>query len=136
MPFTLHPQLAADTLVVGELALSRLLLMNDARFPWLILVPRRTGRIEIIDLPAADRAALMEEIALVSAVLKRETAAEKLNVGAIGNRVSQLHVHVVARSASDAVWPDPVWGRGVARPYAAEVGRERAGAIWSAIGFV
>ena len=131
--FLLDPRLAADTIPVGELALSRVLLMDDSRFPWLILVPRRPDCREIIDLGAADRMMLMDEIAACSGALQRVTAAEKLNVGAIGNRVAQLHVHVVARFASDDAWPEPVWGRGAPVRFAADAGREFAAVIWSAI---
>jgi diadenosine tetraphosphate (Ap4A) HIT family hydrolase len=117
--FSLHPQLARDTAPVGDLALARVLAMNDANYPWLVLVPRRSGIVEIIDLDEAGRSRLMAEIAQVSAALKQLTACDKLNVAAIGNIVPQLHVHVVARRASDAAWPKPVWGAVPARPYAA-----------------
>ena len=110
--FTLDPQLAADTIPIGNLNLCQVQLMNDSRFPWLTLVPRRSGLAEIIDLAAADRAQLMDEMALTSAALKSLTGAQKLNVGALGNIVRQLHVHIVARFASDAAWPGPVWGFG------------------------
>jgi len=107
--WSLHPQLAADTMPVCDLALSRLLVMNDANFPWLILVPRRAGVSEIIDL-GAEQALLMDELALVSRALKEETRCDKLNVAAIGNMVPQLHVHIVARRRDDPAWPKPVWG--------------------------
>jgi diadenosine tetraphosphate (Ap4A) HIT family hydrolase len=107
--WSLHPQLAADTVPVCDLALSRLLAMNDANFPWLIVVPRRVGVSEIIDL-GDEQTLLMDELALVSRALKDETRCDKLNVAAIGNMVPQLHVHVVARRKDDAVWPKPVWG--------------------------
>jgi len=115
--FALHPRLAADTFVVGELPLSRLLLMNDERFPWCILVPRRQGLQDLHELDDADSAALFGEIRAVSLRLLALEDVDKLNVGALGNRVPQLHVHVVARRTSDAAWPDPVWGNGQARPY-------------------
>ena len=115
--FNLDPRLAADTIVLGDLALCHVLLMNDARFPWLILVPARDGLREIVDLPAADRAVLMEEIAAASRALTAVAGPEKLNVGALGNIVGQLHVHVVARRAGDAAWPGPVWGAGTAEAY-------------------
>jgi diadenosine tetraphosphate (Ap4A) HIT family hydrolase len=118
-PWSLHPQLARDTVAVGDLALSRLLAMNDANYPWVILVPRRAAAVEIIDLDATDRAGLMSEIARVSAVLRQLTVCDKLNVAAIGNVVPQLHVHVVARRTGDAAWPRPVWGAVPARAYAA-----------------
>jgi diadenosine tetraphosphate (Ap4A) HIT family hydrolase len=107
--WSLHPQLAADTVSVCDLALSRLLAMNDANFPWLILVPRRAGASEIIDL-GDEQSLLMDEISLVSRALKDETRCDKLNVAAIGNVVPQLHVHIVARRKDDAAWPKPVWG--------------------------
>jgi diadenosine tetraphosphate (Ap4A) HIT family hydrolase len=107
--WSLHPQLHADTVPVCDLALSRLLAMNDANFPWLIVVPRRAGVSEIIDL-GAEQAALMDELALVSRALKDETRCDKLNVAAIGNMVPQLHIHIVARRKDDAAWPKPVWG--------------------------
>jgi diadenosine tetraphosphate (Ap4A) HIT family hydrolase len=110
MPFTLHPQLERDTVPVCDLALSRVLLMNDANYPWLILVPRRESVVEIVDLAEDDRQQLMGEIARASSALKAVTECEKLNVAAIGNMVPQLHVHVVARRHSDPVWPKPVWG--------------------------
>ncbi len=115
--FALDPQLDADTIPLGRLALSRVLLMNDMRFPWIILVPERAGAAEIIDLDGADRALLMEEIAKASHALKRGFDPDKLNVAALGNRVRQLHVHVIARFVSDAAWPNPVFGSGPAQPY-------------------
>jgi diadenosine tetraphosphate (Ap4A) HIT family hydrolase len=117
--WSLHPQLARDTAPVGDLALTRVLAMNDANYPWVILVPRRGGVVEIVDLDEADRTRLMAEIAQVSAALKQLTACDKLNVAAIGNIVPQLHIHVVARRTNDAAWPKPVWGAVPARPYAA-----------------
>jgi diadenosine tetraphosphate (Ap4A) HIT family hydrolase len=93
--------------------------MNDANYPWVILVPRRSGAVEIIDLGEADRTGLMAEIAEVSAALRELTACAKLNIAAIGNVVPQLHVHVVARRIDDAAWPKPIWGAVPAKPYAA-----------------
>jgi diadenosine tetraphosphate (Ap4A) HIT family hydrolase len=115
--FTLHPRLAADTVFVADWGLSRVLLMNDACYPWLILVPRVAGAVEIFDLFHTDRTTLMEEIARAAQALKSISGAQKINVGALGNLVPQLHVHVVARSAGDAAWPGPVWGQGSAVPY-------------------
>lgn len=134
--FVLDPRLAADTLAVGDLPLSHVLLMNDSRFAWLILVPRRPDCREIIDLSPGDRTALMEEIALCSTALRGLTRPDKLNVGAIGNKVAQLHVHVVGRFETDEAWPEPVWGRGTPVPYPADTGRSRAAAIWSALGLL
>ncbi|HVZ92018.1 MAG TPA: HIT family protein [Rhizomicrobium sp.] len=116
--FVLHPRLEADTLFVADWALSRVLAMNDARFPWVLLVPRRAGCVEIADLPASDRVMLIEEIARASEGLKRSTACAKLNIGALGNQVTQLHIHVVGRNAGDEAWPGAVWGYGRPRPYA------------------
>jgi diadenosine tetraphosphate (Ap4A) HIT family hydrolase len=109
--------LAADTLPVGDLELSRVLLMNDARYPWLILVPRRAGLAEIVDLDAVDRAILIEEVAAASAFVRALPHVDKLNVGALGNVVKQLHVHVLGRAVGDPAWPGPVWGAGEAWPY-------------------
>jgi diadenosine tetraphosphate (Ap4A) HIT family hydrolase len=115
--WTLHPQLAADTTVVGELALSRVLAVNAADYPWLILVPRRPGVVELTDL-GADAFPLMAEIALASLTLKEVTQCDKINVAAIGNVVPQLHIHVVARCKTDPHWPKPIWG--VETPRAAD----------------
>lgn len=117
MAFVLHPSLARDTVEVAHLPLCAVLLMKDRRFPWLILVPRREAVREICELPPEDRAVLIEEIARASEGLRRLFQPDKLNVGALGNIVPQLHVHVVARTAGDAAWPGPVWGSGPAEPY-------------------
>jgi len=110
--FVLHPQLEKDTLFVAELALCRVLLMNNKLFPWLILVPRVEGAREIIDFPAQAQHVLIDEIARVSHVMQALFAPDKLNVAALGNQVEQLHVHVIARYRSDVAWPHPVWGKG------------------------
>lgn len=117
MSFELHERLAADTLLVTDLALCRVLLMNDRRFPWLILVPRRPGLRDFDDVAGPEKADFHAEIDLASAVLREAAGAEKMNVAALGNIVSQLHVHVIARFAGDAAWPAPVWGVGQAEPY-------------------
>lgn len=110
--YVLDPTLAADTVALADLDLCTVRLAKDARFPWLILVPRRPGMAEIIDLGDMDRAVLFDEILLASRVLKAATGCDKLNVAALGNQVRQLHVHVIARFAGDAAWPRPVWGVG------------------------
>ncbi|MFS8036964.1 HIT family protein [Xanthobacter sp. AM11] len=115
-PFRLDPRLEADGPALGDLALSHLRLVDDARFLWVVLVPRRPGLVEIIDLPAAERAVLMEEIAAVSQAVKAAGGCAKLNVAALGNMVPQLHVHVVGRNPGDAAWPGPVFGAGVRAP--------------------
>jgi diadenosine tetraphosphate (Ap4A) HIT family hydrolase len=127
--WSLHPQLEADSVVLGDLPLSQLLLGKDANYPWLILVPRRAGASEIIDLDAADRALLMEEIANVSGALKAATRCRKLNVAALGNAVPQLHVHIVARRETDPAWPKPIWGVAAAKAYAASVRDELIAAL-------
>lgn len=115
--FLLHPRLEADTVFITDWALSRVLAMNDARTPWLLLVPRRAELTEVHELSTADRAELMEEIARASAALKSLTRAAKINIGALGNLVPQLHIHIVARNPGDFAWPGPVWGQGAAQPY-------------------
>ena len=123
MSFTLHPRLMADTVVIADWALSRVLLMNDARFPWIILVPRKEGLTEIFDLDEASQGMLTKETARTGARLKawarKFGGGDKINIGMIGNLVPQLHVHVVSRAKSDPAWPGPVWGVGTAVPYEA-----------------
>jgi diadenosine tetraphosphate (Ap4A) HIT family hydrolase len=115
--FSLDSRLAADTLAICDLSLSTVRLMNDSRFPWLILVPRRDHASEITDLEPADRVRLWDEVAHISRALADIAKPKKLNVAAIGNIVAQLHVHVIARHETDAAWPRPVWGVGIAQPY-------------------
>ena len=115
--WSLHPQLARDTVAVGDLALSRVLLANDANYPWLILVPRRPDLVEIIDLNKNEQVQFLGEIDAAARVLKSATECEKLNIAALGNVVAQLHVHVIGRRHSDAVWPKPVWGAAPASAY-------------------
>jgi diadenosine tetraphosphate (Ap4A) HIT family hydrolase len=117
MTFTLDERLARDALLIGDLPLCRVLLMNDARWPWLILVPRREGLVELIDLDPPDQTRLMDEAGRAARFLKSQARADKINVGALGNIVRQLHLHVVARVIGDPAWPGPVWGYGVATPY-------------------
>ncbi len=115
--FTLHPRLAADTLEIADLPLCKVLLMKDARYPWLILVPRRDGLREIHQLKVRARSELMEEIAQCSQIIESLFAPDKINVGALGNLVPQLHIHVIGRRTDDAAWPGPVWGVGETEPY-------------------
>ncbi len=123
--FALHPQLAADGLLLADWPLSQVLRMNDAAYPWLILVPRLTGAREIIDLSAADRVRLMDEIAWASQALKDLHHPDKINVGALGNMVPQLHIHVLGRYKDDPAWPKPVWGHAAPiRFEAADAARE------------
>jgi diadenosine tetraphosphate (Ap4A) HIT family hydrolase len=118
MAFELHHRLAADCFLIGDFPLSRALLMNDNRFPWCILVPRRDALRDLHDLAATDRVALFDEIDVVSRELTKLHPSDKINVAALGNQVPQLHVHVIARRVDDAAWPAPVWGSGSAVPYA------------------
>src|SRR5882757_4552111 len=106
-PWSLHPQLVQDTAEIGDLPLARVLLMDDANYPWLVLVPRLADAVEIIDLDDGQQVQMMYEISLLARVLKDVTECDKLNVAAIGNVVPQLHIHVVARSRSDAACPRP-----------------------------
>jgi diadenosine tetraphosphate (Ap4A) HIT family hydrolase len=115
--FSLDPRLAADTYPVISLPLCDVLLMNDARYPWLILVPRRAGTVEISDLDADEQTLLWQEVNRASAALRTVAPCDKLNLGALGNIVRQLHVHIVARREGDAAWPGPVWGNGHATAY-------------------
>jgi diadenosine tetraphosphate (Ap4A) HIT family hydrolase len=117
MTFILDPRLASIGLAVGDFPLCRVLLMNDRRWPWLMLVPMREGIVELTDLRASDRALLIEETASAADFLKAHTGARKINLGALGNVVPQFHQHVVARSPGDPAWPGPVWGQGAAQPY-------------------
>ncbi|WP_266168993.1 HIT domain-containing protein [Dyella subtropica] len=119
--FMLDARLEADTHRVTSLPLCDVLLMNDARFPWLILVPHRAGLVEIADLPEEAQATLWQELNQAAAALRDVAPCDKLNLGALGNIVRQLHVHVVARREGDAAWPGPVWGSGPAEPYATAV---------------
>ena len=122
--FVLDDRLANDSLSVTITGLCDLRLNKDRRWPWLVLVPRRPGISEIFELTPLDQTLLTFEIDLVASALKTVTGATKINVGALGNIVRQLHVHVIARSEGDANWPGPVWGFGKAEPYEDDEMRE------------
>ena len=115
--FVLDPSLARDTVPLEDWALCRVLLMNDAQYPWLILVPARPGLRDFHDLEPADQALATGEITRASKALQSLFTPVKLNVAALGNMVPQLHIHVIARFADDAAWPKPVWGVRPAEPY-------------------
>lgn len=117
MSFELNARLEGDTFLVGDLPLCRVLMMNDRRYPWLILVPRLSGVTEIHQLDEGDRMALMRESCVVAEVMERLFEPHKMNVAALGNVVSQLHVHHVGRKADDPSWPGPVWGHSPAESY-------------------
>jgi len=119
--FTLHKRLAADTIPVGRFELCQLLMMNDATYPWFILVPMREGITEAHQLSPTDRALLTEESAILSLALSKAFAADKMNIAALGNKVSQLHIHHVVRHQDDPTWPDPVWGRRLPDAYGEEM---------------
>jgi diadenosine tetraphosphate (Ap4A) HIT family hydrolase len=123
--FSLHERLAADCITLDDWPLCRVLLMNDASYPWLILVPRRPGLSEFHDVADADRPQLMVEIDRASRALKTRFDADKINVGALGNMVPQLHIHVIARYKEDPAWPGPVWGKQPPRRYEPGALRER-----------
>lgn len=115
--FVLDKRLAATTVHLCDLPVSRLLVMDDARYPWLILVPRRAHLTEWHELEPVDRVMVSEEVATVSCGLKALTGCHKINVANLGNVVPQLHIHVIARNPGDPSWPGPVWGQGAAVPY-------------------
>lgn len=116
--FELDARLAADTSPVISLPLCDVLLMNDTRYPWLVLVPRRAGLVELTDLEGAEQAVLWQEVNKASAALRSAASCDKLNLGLLGNVVRQLHVHIVVRRKGDEAWPGPVWGNGQPVPYA------------------
>jgi diadenosine tetraphosphate (Ap4A) HIT family hydrolase len=129
--FVLDPRLAGDTAFICEWPLSNVYRMNDRRYAWIVLVPRRGGLVEPFDLDAEGQARLWREAMHGSRLLKSESACRKVNVGALGNVVSQLHVHIVARNAGDPAWPGPVWGHSAAERFEpaaldADVARWRA----------
>lgn len=135
MTFSLHERLAADTVELLRWPLSLVLLMKARQWPWLILVPMRAGLREIHDLGPADRTALIEEAARASRTLQRLFRPDKVNVGALGNLVPQLHLHVVARFRDDPAWPGPVWGV-PPEPYAADALAQRIAGLRVALGGV
>ncbi|PVE25929.1 HIT family protein [Microvirga sp. KLBC 81] len=134
MTFQLDSRLEADTIPIGDLALSSVLLLNDARFPWFVLVPRIPNVSEITDLSEEHYAQLAQEIRIATRVMLELSKPDKVNVGALGNIVTQLHVHVIGRFRSDPAWPGPVWGHGTRKPYpdhAATALIERAAALFA-----
>ena len=125
--FSLDPRLEQDTIFILDGPLSRIGLMKDARFPWLIVVPRKTQAREWLDLNATEQALLQTEInACAIALQEKFPDGEKLNIAALGNVVSQLHVHVILRNQHDAAWPNPVWGFGQRTLYTADAMKDLA----------
>lgn len=131
--FALHPQLADDTHPLTTLTLCELRLMDDANYPWLVLVPRIAGAREMIDLDVGQRRQLTDEIDVAARLLRDAFRPYKLNVAALGNMVEQLHVHVIGREQDDPAWPAPVWGRVAARPYTPEQLVARIGQLQAAL---
>ena len=117
MGFEAAPAFEAGSVAAAEWPLCHVRLQDDARSPWLILIPRVEGAVELEDLSVEQRAMLMEETVRAGALVRALGEVEKLNVGAIGNVTAQLHIHVVGRRRNDGLWPDPVWGRGPVVPY-------------------
>jgi diadenosine tetraphosphate (Ap4A) HIT family hydrolase len=132
--FGLDSRLEGDTLFVGDLSLSRVLLMNDSRYPWLILVPRVAGVAEWHELSESHQQELLTEQIKAATILQASTGAYKMNVAALGNLVRQLHVHVIARFESDQAWPGPVWGVGSGRPYDPPIAQGFIAELRSALG--
>jgi diadenosine tetraphosphate (Ap4A) HIT family hydrolase len=132
--FSLHPQLAADTIPIGELALSRVLLMNNAELPWLILVPRRENISEWHHLAPQDQLQLHVESMGVSSILMDLFNGDKLNTGALGNLVPQLHLHHIVRFTGDSIWPQPVWGNIEAKLYTESDQKSRTISLQQALG--
>ena len=131
--FQLHPRLAADTVIAGRFKLSLCLLVNDARYPWCILVPQREGISEIYQLPEDDQYQLQRESSRLAEAMMTLFTADKMNLAALGNLVPQLHLHHVARYRDDAAWPGPIWGVGDSQPYTPEQIEQRLGQIHGAL---
>jgi len=133
--WTLHPKLLHDTAHLGDLPLSRVLVMNDANYPWLILVPRKPDITELIDLDEREQTQLMGEVTQVARALRELTACHKLNIAALGNVVPQLHVHIIARFRHDAAWPNPIWSVVPRRAYPPEDLENFMRPLCAALGF-
>ncbi|WP_313173565.1 HIT family protein [Stenotrophomonas sp.] len=127
--FVLDTRLAADSVLIADGPLSQIRLMNDDRFPWVVLVPRVPNASEWIDLDGAQQRLLLAEINQISQHLKHKPNVSKINIGALGNIVRQLHVHLIGRNENDAAWPGPVWGSGKAQRFDPEVLAQRV-EIW------
>ena len=132
---SIDSRLTEGAVHVGDLALSRVFFVDNALFPWVVLVPLRPALVELLDLTAQERHQLMDEVATVSTAFRQLFAPDKLNVATLGNQVSQLHVHVIARFRTDSAWPDPVWGRGSA-PYEPGVLAAHSHALRQLLGFL
>jgi diadenosine tetraphosphate (Ap4A) HIT family hydrolase len=122
--FILDERLAKDTTLLMKLGLCQLRLMNDGRWPWVLLVPQRAGISEIFDLTPLDQTMLTFETSIAAKAVKQATGCDKINVGALGNQVRQFHLHIIARNGTDPAWPGPVWGHGKALPWEADAQAE------------
>lgn len=131
--YTLHPRLAEDCVVVGDLPLCTVLLSRDSRYPWLILVPRRAGVREVYELSEEDQWQLCRESSAVARVMADHFQAQKMNIAALGNQVPQLHIHHIARYESDPAWPGPVWGVLPPQPYEDDALESRRVDLWAQI---
>jgi len=127
--FVLDPRLYEDCIEITNLKLSKMLLMNDCRYNWLILVPRREKISEIHHLNTIEQQLLFDEITRTAEFLEKEFCPTKINIGAIGNIVSQLHIHIVARNEGDPAWPNPVWGHSLSVAYDKDIAKELVGKI-------
>jgi len=127
--FSLHERLAADTVALADWPLCRVLMMNDASYPWLILVPRRPALKEFHHMAPDDLAQATDEICRASRALESRFSPDKINIGALGNMVPQLHIHVIARFKDDPAWPGPVWGKQPPVPYESAALQERLAAL-------
>ena len=133
MTFVVHERLAADCVEVCDLPVCKVLLMNDARYPWLILVPRRDDLTDLHQIEAGEQKQVFAEITKVSKALEAIYSPHKLNVAALGNQVPQLHIHIIARQTDDAAWPGPVWGVGESTPYATQALTQTAARVREAL---
>lgn len=106
----IHPQLLENSFIIGDLQLSQVILKNDKETPWILLVPKRISKVELIDLEFEDQEMLLEEINFISHFFMQEFSPDKINIAMIGNIVPQLHVHIIARFKKDRAWPRPLWG--------------------------
>lgn len=131
--FALHPQLEDDSHAVATLDLCEARLVDDARFPWVLLIPRRPDVVQILDLTEADQQTLWDEIRRVTARMNEIWQPDRVNLGSIGIVVPQLHVHLVARHEGDDAWPGPVWGTGEPQTYPADLLAERLGKLRGAL---
>ncbi len=130
--FELHERLAADCITLADWPLCRVLLMNDASYPWLILVPRRAGLRDFHDVLPEDMPQFVDEIGGASRALQTSLRPDKINVAALGNMVPQLHLHVIARFTNDAAWPGPIWGARPPLPYEPAALQERVALLQAA----